>query len=265
MKLLEPATKFLFFTGKGGVGKTALACATEVQFADAGRRALLVSSDPASNLDEMLAVSLSDRPTPVPGVPNLLALNIDPEQAAESYRQRVVGAYVPTWSEQQLSELREQLSGSCTVEIAAFDEFAGLLAGEDAAAGFAHIVFDTAPTGHTLRLRLLRPRHQCLPPRPPVWGELLRRVRFLRSRALVRRRRPGGLRHLRTIAGGPTGSVCPRLRQWRRPSPARRRSVRGGGWSGAGGGAGGKRIGMAPERKAEERRHQEQADGGRED
>jgi arsenite-transporting ATPase len=125
---------------------------------------LLVSTDPASNLDEMLGVSLSDRPTPVPGVPNLLALNIDPEQAAESYRRRVVGAYVPTWSEQQLSELREQLSGSCTVEIAAFDEFAGLLAGEDAAAGFDHIVFDTAPTGHTLRLLSL----------PRAWTEFLR-------------------------------------------------------------------------------------------
>jgi arsenite-transporting ATPase len=163
MNLLEAATKFLFFTGKGGVGKTALACATAIQLADAGRRVLLVSTDPASNLDEMLGVSLSDRPTPVPGVLNLLALNIDPEQAAESYRQRVVAAYVPTWSEQQLSELREQLSGSCTVEIAAFDEFAGLLAGEDAAAGFDHIVFDTAPTGHTLRLLSL----------PRAWTEFL--------------------------------------------------------------------------------------------
>ena len=163
MKLLEPATKFLFFTGKGGVGKTALACATAIQLADAGRRVLLVSTDPASNLDEMLGVSLSDRPTPVPGVQNLHALNIDPEQAAESYRQRVVGAYVPTWSEQQLSELREQLSGSCTAEIAAFDEFAGLLAGEDVARDFDHIVFDTAPTGHTLRLLSL----------PRAWTEFL--------------------------------------------------------------------------------------------
>lgn len=163
MKLLEPATKFLFFTGKGGVGKTALACATAIQLAAAGRRVLLVSTDPASNLDEMLAVSLSDRPTPVPGVQNLQALNIDPEQAAENYRQRVVGAYVPTWSEQQLSALREQLSGSCTTEIAAFDEFAGLLAGEGVAQEFDHIVFDTAPTGHTLRLLSL----------PKAWTEFL--------------------------------------------------------------------------------------------
>jgi arsenite-transporting ATPase len=163
MKLLEPATKFMFFTGKGGVGKTALACATAIQLADAGRRVLLVSTDPASNLDEMLGVPLSDRPTQVPGVQNLQALNIDPEHAAENYRQRVVGAYVPTWSEQQLTELREQLSGSCTTEIAAFDEFAGLLAGEGVAQAFDHIVFDTAPTGHTLRLLAL----------PKAWTEFL--------------------------------------------------------------------------------------------
>jgi arsenite-transporting ATPase len=163
MKLLDPATRFLLFTGKGGVGKTALACATAIQMADAGARVLLVSTDPASNLDEMLGVSLSDRPTSVPGVPNLQALNIDPGQAAESYRQRVVGAYIPTWSAQQLAELREQLSGSCTTEIAAFDEFAGLLAGEGAAQDFDHIVFDTAPTGHTLRLLSL----------PKAWKEFL--------------------------------------------------------------------------------------------
>jgi len=163
MKLLDPATRFLFFTGKGGVGKTALACATAIQLADAGPRVLLVSTDPASNLDEMLGVSLSDRPTSVPGVPNLQALNIDPEEAAESYRKRVVGAYIPTWSEQQLSELREQLSGSCTTEIAAFDEFAGLLAGEGVSHDFDHIVFDTAPTGHTLRLLSL----------PKAWTEFL--------------------------------------------------------------------------------------------
>ena len=164
MTLLDQPTRDLFFTGKGGVGKTALTCATAIQLADAGRRVLLVSTDPASNLDQMLDVALSDRPTPVPGVPNLSAMNIDPEQAAESYRQRVVGAYVSTWSEQQLSELREQLSGSCTVEIAAFDEFAGLLAGEDLAGDFDHVVFDTAPTGHTLRLLSL----------PRAWTEFLR-------------------------------------------------------------------------------------------
>jgi arsenite-transporting ATPase len=149
---LDQPTRFLFFTGKGGVGKTALACATAIRLADAGSRILLVSTDPASNLDEMLGVTLSNRPTPVPGVARLEALNIDPERAADDYRERVISPYRPLWTEGQLSELREQLAGACTVEIAAFDEFAELLAGDRASVPFDHVLFDTAPTGHTLRL-----------------------------------------------------------------------------------------------------------------
>ena len=122
---LEQPSRYLFFTGKGGVGKTALACATAIRLADAGKRILLVSTDPASNLDEMLGVPLSQRPTPVPGVDGLSALNIDPEKAADEYRERVIAPYRPIWSEGQVAELREQLSGACTMEIAAFDEFAG--------------------------------------------------------------------------------------------------------------------------------------------
>jgi arsenite-transporting ATPase len=149
---LEQLSRFLFFTGKGGVGKTALACATAIRLADAGKSILLVSTDPASNLDEMLGVSLSNRPTPVPGVARLSALNIDPEKAADDYRERVITPYRAIWSETQIAELREQLAGACTVEIAAFDEFAGLLAGEKDSEPFDHVLFDTAPTGHTLRL-----------------------------------------------------------------------------------------------------------------
>ncbi len=149
---LDQPTRFLFFTGKGGVGKTALACATAIRLADAGRRILLVSTDPASNLDEMLGVALSNHPTAVPEVERLWAANIDPEKAADEYRERVIGPYRAIWSEAQLSELREQLAGACTVEIAAFDEFAELLAGDEQAVPFDHVLFDTAPTGHTLRL-----------------------------------------------------------------------------------------------------------------
>ncbi len=147
-------TRHLFFTGKGGVGKTAVACASALALADRGKRVLLVSTDPASNLDEMLGVVLGNQPTPVPGVANLEAMNIDPEAAAEAYRQRVLAPYRGTKTEQELRTIREQLSGACTTEIAAFDEFAGLIGGEDSA-GFDHIVFDTAPTGHTLRLLAL--------------------------------------------------------------------------------------------------------------
>lgn len=149
---LDEPSRFLFFTGKGGVGKTALACATAIRLADAGKRVLLVSTDPASNLDEMLGVVLSNHPTAVPGVERLWALDIDPERAADEYRERVVSPYLESWSGGQIAELREQLAGACTVEIAAFDEFVELLVGDEQAVPFDHVVFDTAPTGHTLRL-----------------------------------------------------------------------------------------------------------------
>lgn len=147
--LVDP-TRYLFFTGKGGVGKTSLSAATALSLADAGKRVLLVSTDAASNLDEMLGVELRNSPTLVPGAAGLWVLNIDPTHAAESYRQRVLAQMVSTATQAELSTVREQLSGACTTEIASFDEFASLLC--DDSEHFDHIVFDTAPTGHTLRL-----------------------------------------------------------------------------------------------------------------
>ena len=147
---LNKPTRHLFFTGKGGVGKTSLSTAAALALADAGKKVLLVSTDAASNLDEMLGVELRNTPTPVLGAPGLSVLNIDPDTAAESYRQRVLAQMGAGASETELSTVREQLSGACTTEIASFDEFASLLA--DDAGHFDHIVFDTAPTGHTLRL-----------------------------------------------------------------------------------------------------------------
>ena len=147
---LDRPTRFLFFTGKGGVGKTSLSTAAALALADAGRRVLLVSTDAASNLDEMLGIALQNTPVPVPGAPGLSVLNIDPDHAAESYRQRVLAQMDPGASALERSTVREQLSGACTTEIASFDEFSALLS--DGAATYDHIVFDTAPTGHTLRL-----------------------------------------------------------------------------------------------------------------
>jgi arsenite-transporting ATPase len=147
---LTHPTRHLFFTGKGGVGKTSLSTAAALTLADAGKKVLLVSTDPASNLDEMLGVALRNTPTPVPGAPGLWVLNIDPDNAAESYRQRVLAQMGAAATETERSTVREQLSGACTTEIASFDEFASLLS--DDAEHFDHIVFDTAPTGHTLRL-----------------------------------------------------------------------------------------------------------------
>ncbi|MGE5181633.1 MAG: arsenical pump-driving ATPase [Acidobacteriota bacterium] len=151
MGFLETPTSYLFFTGKGGVGKTALSCATSLRLAAAGKRVLLVSTDPASNLGEMLGVKLSNHPTEIPGAPGLFALDIDLELAAAEYRERVIEPYRRIWTAAQIATLQEQLAGSCTTEIAAFDEFAGLLAAQDGR-DWDHVIFDTAPTGHTLRL-----------------------------------------------------------------------------------------------------------------
>ena len=152
MNLIDNVTRFLFFTGKGGVGKTSMACATALALAEGGRRVLLVSTDPASNLDQVLGVKLSSHPTPVPSIDGLSALNIDPEAAARAYRDRVIDPYRGALPADAVAGMEEQLSGACTVEVAAFDEFTGFIVDEKTGAQFDHVIFDTAPTGHTLRL-----------------------------------------------------------------------------------------------------------------
>lgn len=153
----DPAnsTRFLFFTGKGGVGKTSLSCATALQLIAAGRRVLLVSTDPASNLDEVLETKLTNFPSAIPGGPGLSALNINPVQAAAAYRTRLIAPLRGLLPDSALRSMEEQLSGSCTVEIAAFDEFSGLIGNAGETKEFDHVIFDTAPTGHTLRLMSL--------------------------------------------------------------------------------------------------------------
>jgi arsenite-transporting ATPase len=150
--LVPQPTPVLFFTGKGGVGKTSSACATALKLADGGARVLLVSTDPASNLDEVLGVALSGTPLLVPGADRLWALNIDPEAAAHAYRERTIGPVRGLLPATVIASMEEQLSGACTSEIAAFEAFAHLLGDTALRAEFDHIVFDTAPTGHTLRL-----------------------------------------------------------------------------------------------------------------
>jgi arsenite-transporting ATPase len=155
MKFLEQTTRNLFFTGKGGVGKTSVACAAAVRLADAGKRVLLVSTDPASNLDEVLGTPLGHHPTIVPCVLGLSAMNLDPEKSAAEYRERMVGPYRGQLPAAAVASMEEQFSGSCTLEIAAFDEFSRLLGDAAATSEFDHVIFDTAPTGHTLRLLTL--------------------------------------------------------------------------------------------------------------
>lgn len=152
MKFLENAPRFLFFTGKGGVGKTSVACATALTLATSGRKVLLVSTDPASNVGQVFGVTIGNTVTPIQDVPGLLALEIDPEQAAEAYRERIIAPVRGLLPETELAGIAESLSGSCTTEIASFDEFTNLLAGDTSYGDYDHIVFDTAPTGHTIRL-----------------------------------------------------------------------------------------------------------------
>ncbi|WP_096155350.1 arsenical pump-driving ATPase [Bacillus sp. FJAT-45066] len=146
------STPFLFFTGKGGVGKTSTASATAVALADSGKKVLLISTDPASNLQDVFGVELTNTPQSIPTVSNLYASNLDPEESARLYREKVVGPYRGKLPEAVVATMEEQLSGACTVEIAAFDEFTSLLTDSGIVSNYDHIIFDTAPTGHTLRL-----------------------------------------------------------------------------------------------------------------
>ena len=152
MKFLEQPPRFLFFTGKGGVGKTSIACATAIELASAGKRVLLVSTDPASNVGQVFGISIGNTIRQIPAVPGLWALEIDPQAAAQGYRDRIVGPVRGILPDAVVRSIEEQLSGACTTEIAAFDEFTALLTDTALTAGYDHIVFDTAPTGHTIRL-----------------------------------------------------------------------------------------------------------------
>ncbi|TFC81992.1 arsenical pump-driving ATPase [Cryobacterium cheniae] len=152
MRFLADAPRFLFFTGKGGVGKTSIACASAVRLAEAGASVLLVSTDPASNVGQVFGVSIGNTVTRIEAVPGLSALEIDPEQAAEQYRERIVGPVRGLLPAAEVASIEEQLSGACTTEIASFNEFTDLLTDAAWTAAYDHILFDTAPTGHTIRL-----------------------------------------------------------------------------------------------------------------
>ncbi len=152
MKFLEQPPRFLFFTGKGGVGKTSIACATALVLAAKGKRVLLVSTDPASNVGQVFGIDIGNRITVVASVPRLSALEIDPQAAAQAYRDRIVGPVRGVLPEAVVKGIEEQLSGACTTEIAAFDEFTALLTDVALDADYEHIIFDTAPTGHTIRM-----------------------------------------------------------------------------------------------------------------
>ena len=147
-----PLTKYLFYTGKGGVGKTSIACATAVSLADSGKKVLLISTDPASNLQDVFSMELNNKGTAIPEVPNLVVANLNPMEAAAEYRESVIAPYRGQLPESVIANMEEQLSGSCTIEIAAFNEFSGFITDPEIQQKYDHIIFDTAPTGHTLRM-----------------------------------------------------------------------------------------------------------------
>lgn len=151
-EFIKKAPQFLFFTGKGGVGKTSMACATAVGLAKMGMKILLISTDPASNLDEVLETKLNSAPTKINGIDGLYAMNINPIEAAGEYRERMVGPYRGILPDATIQQMEEQLSGACTVEIAGFSEFSKFVGDETTIKDYDHVVLDTAPTGHTLRL-----------------------------------------------------------------------------------------------------------------
>ncbi len=162
--MFDNLPKFIFFTGKGGVGKTSLACSSALNLVDSGKKILLVSTDPASNVGQVFDTKIGNKITPISGVSGLDAIEINPEEAAEKYRERIVGPMRGVLPEQTLKSIEEQLSGACTTEIAAFDEFTGLLTNADLVDEYDHVVFDTAPTGHTIRLLKL----------PGAWTDFLK-------------------------------------------------------------------------------------------
>lgn len=156
-------TKYLFYTGKGGVGKTSAACATAVTLADDGKKVLLISTDPASNLQDVFSTDLDSKGTPIAEVPGLIVANLDPIQAAADYKESVIAPYRGKLPDTVIANMEEQLSGSCTVEIAAFNEFSNFITNDQVKDEYDHIIFDTAPTGHTLRMLQL----------PSAWSDFI--------------------------------------------------------------------------------------------
>ena len=167
MRIFEPdktiRTKYIFFTGKGGVGKTSAACASAVALADSGKSVMLISTDPASNLQDVFSMELDNKGVSIPGVPNLIVANLDPVTAAAEYRESVIAPYRGKLPDSVIANMEEQLSGSCTIEIAAFNEFSGFITDPEIQKKYDHIIFDTAPTGHTLRMLQL----------PSAWSDFI--------------------------------------------------------------------------------------------
>jgi arsenite-transporting ATPase len=141
-------TEYIFFSGKGGVGKTTMACATAIHHATEGKKTLIVTTDPASNLADVFEQEIGHRITQIKGISNLWAMEIDPDAATMEYKERIIGPFREIMPDDVIASLEENLSGPCTTEMASFDRFIDFMEGDE----YDVIIFDTAPTGHTIRL-----------------------------------------------------------------------------------------------------------------
>ena len=138
MHFLNNLPRCVFFTGKGGVGKTSLACALAVALADRGLPVHLSTADPAAHLAETLQGTLE----------HLQLSRIDPHEVTERYRQQVLATKGAKLDAEGRALLEEDLRSPCTEEIAVFQAFSRTV--RESRRQF--VVMDTAPTGHTLLL-----------------------------------------------------------------------------------------------------------------
>lgn len=146
---MTPATgtRYLFFLGKGGVGKSTVASLSSVYLADKGFRTLLLTTDPASHLHDIMGQAVGHIPAEIKGVRNLWAARIGQKEALHEYRERILGA-LKDCDESARRSVEEDLNSPCAEEMAALEKFIAYFEPK----GYDVIVFDTAPTGHTLRL-----------------------------------------------------------------------------------------------------------------
>ena len=145
--------KFVFFGGKGGVGKTTVSCAYALKCARNGLETLVVSTDPAHSTTDVFDQPFSDEPTPVTGEAHLSAMEIDPEDEVIRHLDEIRSDLSAQVSASMVNEINRQVEMAHQTpgayESALFDRFVDVMKNSEA---YDRVVFDTAPTGGTLRL-----------------------------------------------------------------------------------------------------------------
>ncbi|KJS88211.1 MAG: arsenic ABC transporter ATPase [Peptococcaceae bacterium BICA1-8] len=140
--------KNIFFSGKGGVGKTSIACVTAVHTAQKGFKTLLLTTDPAAHIGNVLGENVGDEITKINNIENLFGVKIDPKKTAQEYKNKILKEAQNKFDTNTIKAMQEELDSPCTEEMASFQKFINYASLNE----FDVIVVDTAPTGHTLRL-----------------------------------------------------------------------------------------------------------------